>query len=304
MTYSPLANPRATRDMLNRFGLSAKHALGQNFLIDDHVVGKILKLADLLPSEGEPQVELPTVIEIGPGIGTLTSALLEHASVVSVERDKDLIAPLSETTAFNSDRFALIQGDALKAEREDIAKACDSIHAGLPGSLVANLPYSIAATVILDWIERFEFLDSMVIMVQSEVADRISAETGTKEYGAYTVKLAQFAKVTGRFQVPPTCFSPAPHVESAVIRLDRIQTEETGDDSEVMSITKATCKVAEAAFAQRRKTIRNSMKSVFPTQTVDELLEAVEVDPRTRAETLSPETFRKMGASLLELRQE
>lgn len=295
MSYSKLASPRATRQVLEAFGHDPKYRFGQNFLVDDNVIGNILELAGLLGDDAEDGL-LPTVLEIGPGIGTLTVALLKHARVVSVECDPDLPAVLAQTTAEGAERFHLLRGDALKVARADIEDACAALCAPLPTMLVANLPYQIAATAILDWFERFEFLGTMVVMVQSEVADRICAEVGTKNYAAYTVKLRLHARVTGRFQVPASCFLPAPRVESAVIRLERVP----GASPE---LTSAACEVADAAFAQRRKNIRNSMGSAFSKETVDALLETCGIDPKTRGETLDVGTFLELGAALRELQK-
>lgn len=293
MSFSKLANPRATRELLERFGHDPKYRLGQNFLVDDNVIGKILDLAGL---DGEgPQDDLPTVIEIGPGIGTLTVALLERARVVSVEYDPDLPRILAETTADNAERFSLIACDALKVQRGDIERALSANAGELPSMLVSNLPYQVAATVILGWFERFEFLDKMVVMVQSEVADRICAQIGTKNYGAYTVKLRLHAQVTGRFHVPPSCFMPAPRVESSVIRLERVPVAEP-------DTVRAACEVADAAFAQRRKNLRNSMQTRFDRQTVDELLASCSIAPTVRGETLLPQDFIALGRALLDMR--
>lgn len=294
MTYSPLASLNATREVLDRFGLGAKYSLGQNFLVDDNIIGRILEASGLLEAEGFDR----DIIEIGPGVGTLTVALLDHARVTSVEFDKDLPPVLAETTAFNGERFALVQKDALKVTEADVYSAFESIGGGMPSMLVSNLPYAVAATVILDWFEKFDFLQSMTVMVQSEVADRIAAQKGTKDYGAYTIKLRMFAQTTKRFQVSPNCFYPAPRVESAVIRLDR---HELCQDRELL---KAACKVADAAFAQRRKNIRNSMKSAFDTQTVDALLEACNIDPKLRGEALDVEQYLQLGEELLELQKQ
>lgn len=291
MANSELANPSATRAVLERFGLSAKHALGQNFLIDDNVVGNILRVSGLAGTDPHAEA-LPSVVEVGPGIGTLSVALLRHAVVVAVERDRDLAAVLAETTALDSDRFALIEGDALKVEWSQLARACERMGAAQPRMLVANLPYAVAATNVLDWFSRFEALDSMTVMVQSEVADRMAAQVGTKNYGAYTVKLRMHARTVERFQVPSSCFLPAPRVESAVVRLERAALTE---DAEVL---RAACAAADAAFAQRRKTIRNSMRSAFDTATVDSLLAACGVEPTVRGEILLPEQYLEMGKLL------
>lgn len=292
MTFSPLANPRTTKAVLQDFGLSAKHALGQNFLVEDAVIGNILRLSNL--EDPQPGEALPCVLEIGPGIGTLTVALLERAKVVAIERDRDLVDVLAETTADLSHRFALIQKDALKVTREEIEQAAASLDASMPDELIANLPYGIAATVVLDWLERFEFLQAMTVMVQSEVADRMSAQVGTKDYGAYTVKLNMFAHVEDRFQVPAACFMPAPHVESAVVRIER------NDEQLDPRLLKTACKLADAAFAQRRKTIRNSMSSKYPKEVVDKLLAACDISPTTRGETLTPDTYLRMARVFLD----
>lgn len=293
MSYSSLANPRATRGVLQEFGLSAKHALGQNFLVDDNVIGNILHLAHL----DDPQLdeELPTLLEIGPGIGTLTIALLERAKLIAVERDRDLLDVLAQTTADLSHRLVLIEKDALKLTRDEVERAATALDAPLPHQLVSNLPYGIAATVVLDWLERFDFLEAMTVMVQSEVADRMCAEVGTKNYGAYTVKLRLRAHVTDRFQVPPGCFMPAPHVESAVIRIER---NENAPAPELLEVASA---LADAAFAQRRKTIRNSMSGRYPKDVVDRLLAECDIAPTVRGETLTPDVYLQMAHAFLGL---
>ena len=293
MSYSSLANPRATRGVLQEFGLSAKHALGQNFLVDDNVIGNILHLAHL--DGPQPNEELPTLLEIGPGIGTLTIALLERAKLIAVERDRDLLDVLAQTTADLSHRLVLIEKDALKLTRDEVERASVALDAPLPYQLVSNLPYGIAATVVLDWLERFEFLDAMTVMVQSEVADRMCAEVGTKNYGAYTVKLRLRAHVTDRFQVPPGCFMPAPHVESAVVHIER---NEGAPAPELLEVASA---LADAAFAQRRKTIRNSMSSRYLKDVVDRVLAECDIAPTVRGETLEPETYLQMAHAFLGL---
>lgn len=293
MPYSSLANPRATKGVLQEFGLSAKHALGQNFLVDDNVIGNILRLAHL--DDPQADEELPTLLEIGPGIGTLTIALLERAKLIAVERDRDLLDVLAQTTADLSHRLVLIEKDALRLTRSEVEQAVTTLDAPLPHQLVSNLPYGIAATVVLDWLERFEFLDAMTVMVQSEVADRMCADVGTKNYGAYTVKLRLRAHVTDRFQVPPGCFMPAPHVESAVVHIER------NEDAPPPELLDAASALADAAFAQRRKTIRNSMSSRYPKDVVDRLLAECDIAPTVRGETLEPDVYLQMAIVLLSM---
>lgn len=280
---SPLASPTATREVLEAHGLATKHALGQNFLVNDHILRKIIDLAEVGPAD--------TVLEVGPGIGTLTIALLKHAgSVIAIERDADLPAVLTETLAPWQERFALIERDALDVRASDLSEA--------PDKLVANLPYAVAATVVLDYFQRFASIGSATVMVQKEVADRMAAKPGTKDYGAYTLKLSLYARPAGRFPVGPNNFFPPPRVDSAVIRLDRVQPR----DAEGMPLSsdqvERACMWADAAFTNRRKTIMNSCKAYFASRgaegatIVSELpaiLEAADIDPRRRGETLSTE---------------
>lgn len=274
MTTSPLANLSATRDLLEEFGLATKHRFGQNYLIDNHVIEHICALAELSGTE--------RVLEVGPGIGTLTLALVQEAAqVVSIEMDTAL-EPVLDAHAADYPNFHYLMGDALRVDPEQIAQ----VAGGASTHFVANLPYNVAATIILDFFEKMPALERAVVMVQKEVADRIAAQPGSKDYGAYTVKLSLFAQVTGRFEVPPRCFMPAPHVDSAVVRLDRNGT------SKPDTIVPAVCRVVDAAFAQRRKTIRNSMSSNgFAKDALDEAFAAVGVAPTARAETLTKEQF-------------
>lgn len=294
MTTSPLANPTATREMLEAFGLATKHRLGQNFLIDNHVIERIMALADLSGSE--------RVLEVGPGIGTLTLALLQEAAhVTSIEMDSELEQVLS-AHAMEHDNFSFIMGDALAVPPTAIAEASG----GEPTMLVANLPYNVAATIILQFFQTMPSLERAVVMVQKEVADRIAAVAGTKAYGAYTVKLSLHGEVTGRFEVPPRCFMPAPHVDSAVVRIDRVDALACAGlaclESDYAPIDAAcVSRVVDAAFAQRRKTIRNSMSSNgFDKAALDVAFEACGVAPTARAEALTTDEFIKLAAVLSE----
>ena len=281
MAGSPLASPGATRALLEAYGLATKHSLGQNFLVNNHVIEKIMGLAEL----GEKD----RVLEVGPGIGTLTLALLADAGrVVSVEMDRELEPVLSAHAAAHPN-FSFIMGDALRVTPEEIAEAAG----GEPDVLVANLPYNVAATVILRYLQEVSSLRRLVVMVQAEVADRICADPGNRIYGAYTAKLALLARVTGRFEVGPGNFMPPPHVDSAVVRIDRAPACDPESD-EPLSPERlaATAAVIDAAFAQRRKTIRNSMSaSGFAKDALDAAFAACGISPTARAETLSPADF-------------
>lgn len=299
---SPLASVSATRAVLEAHGLATKHALGQNFLINDDILKKIVKLADLGPAD--------FVLEVGPGIGTLTIALLKNAArVVSVERDTDLPAVLEETLEPWEDRFALVGKDALDLTDEDLRQAA-AASGELPNKFVANLPYAVAATLVLDYFQRFSHLQSATVMVQKEVADRMAATPGNKNYGAYTVKLGMYAQPADRFAVGPGNFFPPPHVDSAVLRLDRrVPLDEAGEPLGSEEI-RAACIMADAAFASRRKTLANSCKAYFSGRgeagkalapRLDELFELAGIDGKRRGETLSQAEFIRLGKAYLQM---
>lgn len=336
---SPYATPSATREVLERHGLYTKYALGQNFLVNDDVVRKIVELADIQPTD--------SILEVGPGIGTLTSALLQKAGhVTSIEMDHDLPAVLRDTLAPWLGSFTLLEMDGLDLREEHLREAlgvaggqcaddaaagaeqdkggeapdardggsahgsdAEGLHApagqgdaarALPNKLVSNLPYAVAATIVLDYLQRFDFLQSTTVMVQKEVADRMMAKPGTKAYGAYTVKLALCARPAGRFSVAPGNFFPPPHVESAVIRLDREPARDADGNALSSDELRAACTMADAAFATRRKTLANSCKTYFSGNpevagALPSLFERAGIDPRRRGETLSLDEFVRLG---------
>lgn len=307
MAHSYLASPSATRDVLGRFGLGTKKALGQHFLVDDNVIGRILELSGVGPEV--------VVLEVGPGIGTLTVALLAASrGVVAIERDHDLPAVLAETCAQDSDKLALLVEDALKVTSAELASACGTFDDTLPTMFVANLPYAVAATLVLDFMERFESLETATVMVQSEVADRMAAKPGTKNYGAYTVKLRLVAEVDERFQVSAGCFLPPPHVESAVVHMRRRALTFEGQPVSP-ELAHAAAFAADAAFAQRRKNIRNSMSSYLSSfgaaggkdgargaqESVAELIDQCGIGATVRGETLDVDDFLRLGKAMLSL---
>lgn len=281
MPHSPLATPSATLAVLQRHGLATKKSLGQHFLVDDNVVGRILTLAALSPAD--------TVLEVGPGIGTLTVALCGAAGeVVAVERDPDLLPVLAETTA-SCPRLAVLRADALDVTAEEL-----SAPFGPPSALVANLPYQVAATVVLRFFQEVPSLTTATVMVQAEVADRMAAEPCSKDYGAYTVKLRLLARPAGRFRVPPGVFLPPPRVDSAVLRLER---ERRSDPPEVLE---RAAEVAAAGFAQRRKTLRNSLVAAgrWSREEIDDALASAGISGGRRAETLTVEEFIALAAAM------
>ena len=331
---SPYATPSATREVLEKHGLYTKYALGQNFLVNDDVVRKIVDLSEV----GEDD----HVLEVGPGIGTLTAALLQRAGhVTSIEMDADLPAVLADTLAPWQDKFTLLQMDAVdypKAVRGEglrVGQSSDTLSSTLldgrsadapsstppdgrptdalsstlpfrlPNKLVSNLPYAVAATIVLEYLQKLENLQSATVMVQKEVADRMMAKPGSKTYGAYTVKLSLYSQPVGRFAVAAGNFFPPPRVESAVLRLDRIC---SGDADATTPLTpdelEATCTMADAAFATRRKTIANSCKTFFAGSpeiqaVLPDVFSEAGIDSRRRGETLEREEFIRLGRALL-----
>lgn len=298
-----LANQRATKETLERFGLATKYRLGQNFLVQDHVIEKIVQLAEVQPTD--------VVVEVGPGLGTLTVALLDRArAVCSLEADSELEQVLAVTCKEpHPDSFALVMGDALAITPQKLVEAYSTLPtvaqsaasiAPMPTKFVSNLPYQVAATLILKFFQELPSLERAVVMVQAEVADRIAAKPSTKAYGAYTAKLSLFAQVTGRFEVGPGNFMPPPRVNSAVVRLDRTQarnpvTSKLLSEEELLH----TMSVIDAAFAQRRKTIRNSMSaSGFDKDKLDQAFLATGIAPTVRAEVLTSQDFICLAAAL------
>ncbi len=298
-----LANQRATKETLERFGLATKYRLGQNFLVQDHVIEKIVQLAEVQPTD--------VIVEVGPGLGTLTVALLDNArAVCSLEADSELEQVLAVTCKEpHPDSFALVMGDALAITPQKLAEAYSALPAvtqsvipvaPMPTKFVSNLPYQVAATLILKFFQELPSLERAVVMVQAEVADRIAAKPSTKAYGAYTAKLSLFAQVTGRFEVGPGNFMPPPRVNSAVVRLDRTKarnpvTSKLLSEEELLH----TMRVIDAAFAQRRKTIRNSMSaSGFDKDKLDQAFLATGIAPTVRAEVLTSQDFICLAAAL------
>ena len=298
-----LANQRATKETLERFGLATKYRLGQNFLVQDHVIEKIVQLAEVQSTD--------VVVEVGPGLGTLTVALLDRArAVCSLEADSELEQVLAVTCKEpHPDSFALVMGDALAITPQKLAEAYSTLptvahdaasSAPMPTKFVSNLPYQVAATLILKFFQELPSLERAVVMVQAEVADRIAAKPSTKAYGAYTAKLSLFAQVTGRFEVGPGNFMPPPRVNSAVVRLDRTQARNPVS-SKLLSEEELlhTMRVIDAAFAQRRKTIRNSMSaSGFDKDKLDQAFLATGIAPTVRAEVLTSQDFICLAAAL------
>lgn len=270
MLHPLIADPSATRHILKKFKLRAVKGLGQNFLIDAEVVRKIVEAADICAGE--------EVLEIGAGIGTLTQGLLEAgAHVTAVELDKKLPAVLKETLA-GYENFRLVEGDILKL----------NLHELMPRSfkVVANLPYYITTQILLTLLEKNLPVTKIVTMVQREVAERMTAAPGSKIYGALSVAVQFRSRPKISFEVPPESFLPPPEVTSAVVVCDVCKPPVNVDEEFFF-------KVVRTAFAQRRKTLLNSLASFGK-----EKILASGIDSKRRAETLSLEEFAKLAEVL------
>ena len=239
-----LGNPTNTIAVLNRYGFSFQKKFGQNFLIDENVVEKIVRDAGVTKDD--------FVLEIGPGIGTMTQILCENArEVVAVEIDDKLIPILMEDTLSWYDNVTVIHEDILKL---DIVKLANERNGGKPIKVVANLPYYITTPIIMGLFESHVPLDSITIMVQKEVADRMQVGPGTKDYGALSLAVQYYAKPQILLNVPASCFMPRPNVDSAVIQLTRYEKPpvEVADEHLMFRLIRAS-------FNQRRKTMTNSV---------------------------------------------
>lgn len=276
-----IASPQVTQHILNRFKLRADKKLGQNFLIDENVVRQIVEAAELS--------EADTVLEVGPGIGTLTQGLAESkAKVVAVELDTRLL-PVLATTLEGYDNVRVVHGDILKVNiLEEV---------GAPEFKVcANLPYYITTPIIFALLEKRLPMERLVAMVQKEVAERMAAQPGGKDYGALSVAIQYYTEPEIAFIVPPTSFIPAPAVDSAVIVCKRRSKPPVEVCDEALFF-----RVVKAAFSLRRKMLSNSLKNMgIKSEQVAKWLELAGVDGKRRAETLSLEDFAKLTNSFNE----
>lgn len=239
-----LQDPKATAEVLKKYNFRFQKKFGQNFLIDSHVLDKIITAADIKDDD--------MILEIGPGIGTLTQLLAYNArKVVSVEIDNNLISIL-EYTLKDYDNVRIINEDILKL---DIAKLVREENNNRPIKVVANLPYYITTPIIMGLFEKHVPIESITVMIQKEVADRMSAGPGTKNYGALSLAVQYYSEPYLAANVPPNCFMPRPDVSSAVIRLTLVK------DKVRVSNEETLFKLIKAAFAQRRKTFMNCLKN-------------------------------------------
>lgn len=280
-----IATPIRTRTILEKYGFSFKKSLGQNFLIDPNILRKIVDFANVTSDSG--------VIEIGPGIGALTEQLARRAKkVVAFEIDQRLL-PILEETLSEYSNVHIINEDVLKANVNEVfnEKFANDSHL----MVVANLPYYVTTPIIMKLLTSHLPLKGIVVMLQKEVADRISAKPGTKEYGSLSIAIQYYSKAEVVMSVPKTVFVPQPNVDSAVIRLTLREKPAAFVQNEAFFFT-----IVRASFAQRRKTILNNLTNNLEEgksrkERIEKALHEAEIDPRRRGETLSIDEFARLS---------
>ena len=277
----PIASYKKTREIIEKNSFLVKKSLGQNFLIDPHVLDKILDAAAVTAED--------SIIEIGPGIGGLTQALAERAyHVTAVEIDKELIGILKENLR-SYDNVRIIHGDILKTDKSMLLP-----EPGRPAKVVANLPYYITTPIIMEVLEKRWPVESLTVMVQKEVGDRMRAKPGSKDYGALTLAVQYYAKVYLAANVPPNCFIPRPTVGSAVIHLQISKEQAVSVKNEALMF-----EIIRAAFSQRRKTLVNCLHHHFKMEKnhAEALLESCGLNAMVRGEALCLEDFARLADS-------
>ena len=285
-----LGNPQETIAVLNRYKFAFQKKFGQNFLIDTHVLERIIDEASITPDD--------FVLEIGPGIGTMTQYLACAArEVVAVEIDKVLIPILEGDTLKAFDNVTVINEDILKV---DINKLVEEKNGGRPIKVVANLPYYITTPIIMGLFESHVPIESITIMVQKEVADRMKTGPGSKEYGALSLAVQYYANPEIVANVPPNCFMPRPNVGSAVIRLTRHETPVVDVKDE-----KLMFRIIRASFNQRRKTLVNGLKNSgeinFTKEQIEAAITAIDKPLTIRGEALTLAEFAALSNAFSEM---
>lgn len=273
-----------TKEIVKKYGFKFTKSLGQNFLIDDTVVDDIVN--------GSEIDENDFIIEIGPGVGTLTRSLLKKAKkVCSIELDSELI-PILEEELQEFDNFMLINDDALKVDYNEIINGENNV------KLVANLPYYLTTPIIIKLITEDCSFESLTIMIQKEVAERINAAPGGKDYGALSLLVQYYCNTKIIRKVGPQSFIPKPKVDSIVIRLDKLPNPKV----EVADIN-LFFDIVKSSFNMRRKTLSNALKNInISKEGLIKAFEMTDIDPRRRGETLSIEEFAKLSNCINELK--
>ena len=284
-----LGNPKNTIEIIQKYEFMFQKKFGQNFLIDTHVLEKIISAAGITKND--------CVLEIGPGIGTMTQYLAENAGhVVAVEIDRNLIPILKETLA-DYDNVTVINEDIL---RVDIKALAEEYNDGKPIKVVANLPYYITTPIIMGLFESGVPIDNITVMVQKEVADRMQVGPGSKDYGALSLAVQYYAEPYIVANVPPNCFIPRPNVGSAVIRLTRYQKPPVDVKDPALMF-----KLIRASFNQRRKTLQNGLNNSteirYPKEKIIEAIESLGVPATVRGEALTLEQFAQLANRFSEM---
>ena len=287
-----LGNPKNTIEILNKYKFVFQKKFGQNFLIDEHVLSKIIRSAEITEDD--------FVVEIGPGIGTLTQYLAASAREVAAIEIDDALIPILEDTLSAYDNVTVIHEDVLKVE---LCKLAEEKNGGKPIKVVANLPYYITTPIIMGLFENHVPVESITIMVQKEVADRMKTGPGSKDYGALSLAVQYYAKPELVANVPPNCFMPRPRVGSAVIRLTRhTEVPVEAEDEKLMF------QMIRASFNQRRKTLVNGLGNApelhIPKEMTTEVLDEMGLSASVRGEALTLAQFAELSNRIWEKRMQ
>ena len=284
-----LGNPKYTIEVLQKYGFVFQKRFGQNFLIDTHVLERIIEASEITKDD--------FVLEIGPGIGTMTQYLAEAAREVTAVEIDDALIPILKDTLKEWDNVTVLHGDILKT---DIRKIADEKNQGRPIKVVANLPYYITTPIIMGLFESHVPVDSITVMVQKEVADRMQTGPGSKDYGALSLAVQYYAEPKIVANVPPNCFMPRPKVGSAVIRLTRHQNPPVTTLDE-----KLMFRLIRASFNQRRKTLSNSLKNSqelpYSKDEVEAAITECGLPLNIRGEALTLEQFARLSDTFSKL---
>ncbi|MBO7352690.1 MAG: 16S rRNA (adenine(1518)-N(6)/adenine(1519)-N(6))-dimethyltransferase RsmA [Lachnospiraceae bacterium] len=279
-----LGDPKRTIEILNKYHIVFQKKFGQNFLIDTHVLDKIIAAAQITKDD--------MVLEIGPGIGTMTQYLCENAGkVIAVEIDRTLVPILENDTLSEYDNFRIINEDVLKL---DLKKLIEEENGGRPIKVAANLPYYITTPIVMKLLEERLPIDNITVMVQKEVAERMQAGPGSKDYGALSLAVQYYADAYIAANVPPNCFMPRPNVGSAVIRLTLHKEPPVKVKDERLMFA-----LIRASFNQRRKTLQNGINNSpelsFSKEAVSAALQKMGLSETVRGESLTLEQFAELS---------